>query len=163
VYVRWKTARRRPKWAAPGVPITMPGKTTILGDEGVVTHSVQLVESYRNADGRPRQRVLLHLGTIAEYAVDDPTAQAMFWDAATHQLQVSLSWLTKQQLEAVIHQLAILVPPPTPKMQARYRRWLQRQSERSEQDGQRDERCAYFHWTPSGLRISSRPRQTSSA
>ncbi len=179
MYVRWKTARRRPKWAVPGVVITMPGKATILGDEGVVTQTAQVVESYRNADGKPRQRVLLHLGSIPGYALDDPTAQAIFWEAVTHQLQVATLWFTKPQLEAVIHQLAVMVPPPTPKMQVRYRRWLQRQQQRSRaggegdegderertgsarpEDGKREVRCAYFHWTPSGLRVSSRPRQT---
>jgi hypothetical protein len=120
VYVRWKKQCRRPAWAPPGTMIDALGKTTILGAQGVVTYRAQLVESSRDAGGKPRQHIVAHLATIPEYALEDGPARAAFWDACLRKLHPIP--LSKEQRERLIHSITAQVPFPTRRAQAEYLR-----------------------------------------
>lgn len=52
MFIRIKKRKLADKWFNPG---------------NKVAYDAVLIESYRNDDGKPRQRYLLHLGTIHEY------------------------------------------------------------------------------------------------
>ncbi len=146
MYIRWKKQRRRPKWAEPYTLIDSPGKATILGAEGTVTLACQLVESCRNDAGKPRQRIVAHLATIREHALQDGLARAAFWDAFIRKLaQVPLC---REQYETLIHATTARVPFPTRRARERY---LRLRGERGN--------SVYEMYAPDGFRtvVRSRP------
>jgi hypothetical protein len=93
MFVRWK---RRP----------MSRRGTPTGEKAL---SAVLVESVR-VDGRPRQRIISHLGTIQEHGLPHFWHQVDFWKAAT--LKLDGAGLTPDERSAIEAALAKVVPVP---------------------------------------------------
>ncbi len=152
MYVRWKTQRKQPAWARPGVRIVTYVKnkpvTFTMGADGFVLHVAQLVEC-RREHGHPRQHVVAHLGGIAEWALDNALVRSAFWaQVLTRLAGVSL---THEQREAVLAQIAARVPLPLAREQnghatVRRRRALQP-----------SERLYWTHTPAAGWRLARRP------
>lgn len=114
MYIRWKTQRKHPAWAKPGVRITTYVKnepaTFTMGNNGFLLLVAQLVECQR-VNGKPRQHVVAHLVGIAEYELDDALMRSAFWTQVLARL--AGVYLTPQQRETVLAQIARRVPRPS--------------------------------------------------
>lgn len=125
VFVRWK--RRPLKRRGPGSP-----------PEERVMYAV-LVESLR-VDGKPRQRVVRHLGVIREGDFAMPMTVDRFWSQVDAAL--AASGVAGASLEAAEGRVASVVPRPDPEALAAVRRefnvWkggLQQMAQRRRSDG----------------------------
>jgi hypothetical protein len=112
MFVRWMKTRKRPAWAQPGVVIRYQSGAAPfqIGAEGFLLYSAQVVEAQR-VDGKPRQRVVLHLGSMAEYALSSPLACATFWAQVYD--KIADLWVPPTQRQAILGQIAAQVPRPT--------------------------------------------------
>jgi hypothetical protein len=120
VFVRLKTRYRRAKWAGSGTVIQRGGKTTIVGDQGLVTYAAQLVESWRDNAGKPRQSIVRHLATIQEAALQDEQARAAFWAGFLRNLYAV--GLLMEECETLIGSVTARVPFPSPRAHEKYLR-----------------------------------------
>lgn len=148
MFVRWKKTRKRPAWAEPGVVIRYQSGAAPfqIGAEGFLLHSAQVVEAQR-VDGKPRQRVVLHLGSMAEHALSSPLARATFW-AQVYDKLADL-WVPPTQRQAILGQIAARVPRPTPGSPV----WRDLKYHWSR------EQQVYLHRTRTGWRVARRRRR----
>ena len=113
-------------------------------------YSAQIVESHR-AGGKPRQKVALQLGSIYAHELRMPFARAAFWDLLPEKLSLGV-WLPPARRQAILSQMAELVPRPTPTEWGRYRRLRRRQRSVGWDDQ------LYWLHTRAGFRIARRQR-----
>lgn len=96
MFIRWKRKAHKPK--------------KDYQNGGYITHYLlyaQLLESYRE-DGKPRQRVIKHLGGFKEHLRELAHIRLYFWQDASKKLdELSLDGLEREKIE---QQLALKVP-----------------------------------------------------
>lgn len=79
----------------------------------VVFHDAYLVESYRNEDGKPRQRTISYLGNIRQIEDDFPTIERELFLLRAENVLQSLPELSPDDRDEVLNQLYLKVPPLT--------------------------------------------------
>lgn len=146
MYLRWKTIRRRPRWCGnqgqDTVLTTRDGREYPVGKDGVTVYAAQIVESCR-VDGKPRQRIVAHLGSIPEHLVDDTITRVFFWELLYRRL--ARAQLPKEQRQTVIDKLSERVKPPSTE-----------EREKVMRDRVHPHETRYWIWTGSEFRVASR-------
>lgn len=97
MYVRWVVRHHKNATIAP-----------------MVFHDAYLVESYRDDDGRPRQRTLVYLGNIRELCAEFPPIERELFLLRAESIMQSLATLSSDDCTAVLHMLHQKVTPLTP-------------------------------------------------
>lgn len=79
----------------------------------VVFHDAYLVESYRNDEGKPRQRTIAYLGNVRQIGDQLPSIERELFLLRARDVLSSLSSLSPIDREDLIKQLYKKVPPLT--------------------------------------------------
>lgn len=97
MYVRWIVRRHKNASAA---------NTTF--------HDAYLVESYRDATGKPRQRTICYLGNIRQIGDDFPSIERELFFLRAERILASIQGLHPSDCAATMDMLRQKIPPLTP-------------------------------------------------
>lgn len=76
-------------------------------------HDAYLVESYRDEQGKPRQRTIVYLGNIREIAGDLPNVERELFLIRAKGILQNMDELSREDYDHVMEQLHRRVPPLT--------------------------------------------------
>lgn len=86
-------------------------KNNVVAD--VVFHDAYLVESYRNQEGKPRQRTISYLGNVRQIGDEFPLIERELFLLRAEEVLQSIPQLSPEDCDQVLNQLHLKVPPLT--------------------------------------------------